>query len=180
MVIAPVIECLHRKGTFIINCLQNKGKWQNEGAARYYLAMAKQDDYIKTALRLPTALHTRIQLAAEKAGRSMNAEIISRVEQSFSDEPLHAQTLKLLDQQVALMTRTHEFLSRAAVQDTGQQAIIKMLASSAQGALEKSGSSDESEQSVAFREFVSALANDNDEDAKTAFAKLSEASGWAK
>ena len=45
--------------------------------------MAKQDDYIKTALRLPADLHARIQLAAEKAGRSMNAELINRLDMSF-------------------------------------------------------------------------------------------------
>ena len=45
--------------------------------------MAKQDDYIKTALRLPSDLHARIQVAAENAGRSMNAELIHRLEMSF-------------------------------------------------------------------------------------------------
>ena len=54
--------------------------------ARYHLGMANlapQDDYIKTALRLPRELHARIQLAAEEAGRSMNAELIHRLETSF-------------------------------------------------------------------------------------------------
>lgn len=46
--------------------------------------MAKQDDYIKTQVRLPSDLHARIQLAAEKTGRSMNAEILSRLEWSFT------------------------------------------------------------------------------------------------
>jgi predicted transcriptional regulator len=39
-----------------------------------------QDDYIKTALRLPRELHAEIKDAAEYHGRSMNAEIISRLE----------------------------------------------------------------------------------------------------
>lgn len=38
--------------------------------------MANQDDFIKTALRLPRGLHARIQASAAAAGRSMNAEII--------------------------------------------------------------------------------------------------------
>jgi hypothetical protein len=42
--------------------------------------MAKQDDFVKTALRLPRALHIEIQAAAEASGRSMNAEMIDRLQ----------------------------------------------------------------------------------------------------
>ncbi|MBA4710556.1 Arc family DNA-binding protein [Aquitalea aquatica] len=42
-----------------------------------------QDDYIKTALRLPRDLHAQIQAAAAVSGRSMNAEIVHRLEKSF-------------------------------------------------------------------------------------------------
>lgn len=45
--------------------------------------MANQDDYIKTALRLPRDLHAQLHLAAEKAGRSLNAELIARLEGSI-------------------------------------------------------------------------------------------------
>lgn len=38
-----------------------------------------QDDYIRTALRLPPELHASIHASAEKAGRSFNAEIIARL-----------------------------------------------------------------------------------------------------
>lgn len=38
-----------------------------------------QDDYIRTALRLPRDLHAEIQDAADAAGRTMNAEIIARL-----------------------------------------------------------------------------------------------------
>jgi predicted nuclease with TOPRIM domain len=48
--------------------------------------MAEQDDYIKTALRLPRMLHHDVQNAAESAGRSMNAEIIERLEYSMPRE----------------------------------------------------------------------------------------------
>lgn len=42
--------------------------------------MATQDDFIKTALRLPRGLHTTLQAAAESSGKSMNAEIIARLQ----------------------------------------------------------------------------------------------------
>jgi hypothetical protein len=48
--------------------------------------MATQDDFVKTALRLPRALHADIQSAALAGGRSMNAEIISRL-QATVDAP---------------------------------------------------------------------------------------------
>ncbi|MDV7397487.1 Arc family DNA-binding protein, partial [Arthrospira platensis SPKY1] len=38
----------------------------------------------KTALRLPRWLHESIHEAADKNGRSMNAEIVARLEQSFN------------------------------------------------------------------------------------------------
>ncbi len=41
-------------------------------------------DIQKTALRLPRELHSRILEAAENSGRSMNAEITSRLQDSFS------------------------------------------------------------------------------------------------
>src|SRR5258708_3034504 len=41
--------------------------------------MAKQDDFVKTALRLPRALRDEIKDAADAAGHSMNDEIIDRI-----------------------------------------------------------------------------------------------------
>ena len=38
----------------------------------------------KTALRIPEGLHKRIINAADKSGRSMNAEIVHRLENSFT------------------------------------------------------------------------------------------------
>lgn len=48
--------------------------------------MATQDEYIKTALRLPRALHAEIQASAEDRGRSMNAEIITRLQKSYEQQ----------------------------------------------------------------------------------------------
>jgi hypothetical protein len=46
--------------------------------------MAKQDDYVKTALRLPPALHTSLSEAAAERGHSLNAEMVRRLDDSFS------------------------------------------------------------------------------------------------
>lgn len=39
----------------------------------------KQDEYIRTAIRLPPDLHASVRAAAKAAGRTMNAELIHRV-----------------------------------------------------------------------------------------------------
>lgn len=39
-----------------------------------------QSHYIKTALRLPPDLHSALQADAERAGRSLNAEILARLQ----------------------------------------------------------------------------------------------------
>jgi hypothetical protein len=44
-----------------------------------------QDDYIRTALRVPPDLHARLHAAAERAGRTFNAEIITRLNETFVD-----------------------------------------------------------------------------------------------
>ncbi|MDB5937486.1 MAG: Arc-like binding protein [Massilia sp.] len=38
-----------------------------------------QDEYIRTAIRLPPDLHASVRVAAKAAGRTMNAELIYRV-----------------------------------------------------------------------------------------------------
>lgn len=48
--------------------------------------MATQDDYIRTALRVPPDLHAQIHGAAKENNRTFNAEIVARLEQSFSPE----------------------------------------------------------------------------------------------
>lgn len=44
------------------------------------------DDIQKTALRLPRGLHEAIHKAAKESGRTMNAEIVYRLQQSFEHE----------------------------------------------------------------------------------------------
>lgn len=46
------------------------------------------DDLVKTALRVPRDLHTLIHAEAEKSGRTFNAEIVYRLNQSFVSIPM--------------------------------------------------------------------------------------------
>lgn len=43
-------------------------------------------DIQKTALRLPRDLHTAIHEAADASGRTMNAEIVYRLQRTFADD----------------------------------------------------------------------------------------------
>ena len=46
--------------------------------------MATQDDYVRTALRVPPDLHQKIHDAARENTRTFNAEIVARLERSFA------------------------------------------------------------------------------------------------
>ena len=48
--------------------------------------MATQDDYIRTALRVPPELHAKIHVAAKENNRTFNAEIVARLEASFRSD----------------------------------------------------------------------------------------------
>lgn len=45
--------------------------------------MARQDDYIRTALRLPPDMHKALHDSADASGKSFNAEIIARLQSTF-------------------------------------------------------------------------------------------------
>jgi regulator of replication initiation timing len=62
-----------------------------------------QDDYLKTALRLPRDLHAKIQEAATASGRSMNAEIVARLEKSFEEVASVVEGTSIAAPQVAKM-----------------------------------------------------------------------------
>lgn len=49
---------------------------------------ASQATYVQTAVRIPRSLHTDLQDAAERNGRSMNAEIIARLSAAGIDEKI--------------------------------------------------------------------------------------------
>ena len=61
--------------------------------------MATQDDYIRTALRVPSALHRAIHESAAGGNRTFNAELIARLQASF--EPSDTEQLRDLQLAVA-------------------------------------------------------------------------------
>lgn len=72
--------------------------------------MAKQDDFIRTALRVPPDLHKQLHEAASAAGRTFNAEIVARLTQSF--ERVHTSHVQAgpteVDWQLRVELRTAE------------------------------------------------------------------------
>lgn len=50
--------------------------------------MATQDDYIRTALRVPPTLHKQLHEAAASNNRTFNAEIVARLQASFGVKSL--------------------------------------------------------------------------------------------
>lgn len=50
--------------------------------------MATQDDYIRTALRVPPELHAKIHEAAKSNNRTFNAEIVARLDGSLADDTI--------------------------------------------------------------------------------------------
>jgi hypothetical protein len=80
--------------------------------------MAHQDDFIKTALRLPRALHASIREAAQLGGKSMNAEIIGRLQDSLRAELLDANRQQL-EVMRGLIGRADAALRQAGEQLTG-------------------------------------------------------------
>lgn len=73
--------------------------------------MATQDDYIRTALRVPADLHSKIHEAAKANTRTFNAEIVARLQASFlarhADEatadPISGSEAATLDEQADLI-----------------------------------------------------------------------------
>jgi hypothetical protein len=70
--------------------------------------MAKQDDYTKTALRLPRDLHQLLTEAAAQRGQSLNAEMVSRLLDSFEPPSLAGQPMAL--EQIESLYRSLEVL----------------------------------------------------------------------
>lgn len=51
-----------------------------------FLRMEKDDRYTRITLRIPKELHERLSTCADETSKSMNAEIIGRLEHSFEYE----------------------------------------------------------------------------------------------
>ena len=56
--------------------------------------MAKQDHFVRTALRLPPELHAEIHAAAEESQRTFNAEIVERLAKSFQQGQIDQSLLR--------------------------------------------------------------------------------------
>lgn len=81
--------------------------------------MATQDDYIRTALRVPPDLHARIHEQAKANNRTFNAEIVARLEGSFtaggesaSDEVIQAAADRAAQATLDTMMQLLEFRRR--------------------------------------------------------------------
>lgn len=71
--------------------------------------MATQDDFIRTALRVPPDLHKAIHEAAEKADRTFNAEIVARLRSSFESTATSTESLAAgLDKVLKELESLHE------------------------------------------------------------------------
>lgn len=57
------------------------------------MARKSQVDFVKTALRIPPELHARVHESAESNGRTYNAELIARLEQSFEERGIESMTV---------------------------------------------------------------------------------------
>lgn len=60
-------------------------------------APMSQDDYVRTALRLPRQLHARLHEEADAKGRSFNAEIIDGLQRAMSVTPLKDKTIDYVE-----------------------------------------------------------------------------------
>ena len=58
----------------------------------------KPTDQVQLKLRFDEKLRRKLELAAERADRSMNAEIIYRLEQSFADSDILTRIEKKMDE----------------------------------------------------------------------------------
>jgi hypothetical protein len=65
--------------------------------------MDTDDRYTRITLRLPKALHAQLSAAADETSKSTNAEIVARLQESFSGEPRRQ---PLTEQAAAIHTLT--------------------------------------------------------------------------
>lgn len=83
-----------------------------------------QDDYIRTALRVPPELHQALHEAADRTSKSFNAEINERLQRTFDDERLAAQRLAaeagLMGLQAMLAIHLKEFFELLPVEEQGK------------------------------------------------------------
>lgn len=66
--------------------------------------MEIDDRYTRITLRIPKDLHARLAASAEETSKSMNAEIVARLQESFAPKQAEAQETKALQ----LLRHLHE------------------------------------------------------------------------
>lgn len=104
----------------------------------YHHIMATQDDYIKTALRLPRALHAELHTSAESKGRSLNAELIDRL-QGGADQGANALIQVIARQNADLAERDldlHKITLQATALAQTLQIISDLFAQSDMGKMD--------------------------------------------
>lgn len=88
--------------------MQHRTKWarQNRAMAKPPIQKPSQEAYVQSAVRLPPDLHAELKDSAERNGRSMNAEIIARLQAIPIDDQLN----KLARDQAEIKTLAREIL----------------------------------------------------------------------
>lgn len=93
---------------------------------RHMCVMAKDDPHFR--LRLPVELKLEIEKAAKDNNRSINAEIISRLEDASSAGPLMKELLELLESANKRERESLEIMKWFREQQDGFNAVIDMIA----------------------------------------------------
>ena len=82
------------------------------------VAMAKQDDWVRLTVRLPPDVHARLSDAVAVGANSMNAEIVERLQFSFTIDDLGKRPAAA-EEQMAL--RTSYEVTRREMENTKRQ-----------------------------------------------------------
>jgi hypothetical protein len=105
--------------------------------------MAEEDDFVRITLRLPAALHASLNEAAAKK-RSMNAEIIARLERSLREQDYQKEVSDLRSAVTEIHTMLAQewkfrhvlddylyktMLDKETMRDDGSKKILKEIAS---------------------------------------------------
>jgi hypothetical protein len=72
-----------------------KALYSQNGGRSMLNEMSRQDNYVKTALRLPPDLHKQLLAAATENERSLNSEMIERLAASCASSSLEARVAAL-------------------------------------------------------------------------------------
>jgi len=87
--------------------------------------MAKQDDWVRITVRIPPELHEKLLHAGVLENRSLNAEIIERLKDSF-DYEVATHAYRDLNEE-ARLTRLNVELLKAALEMPSREEILKRM-----------------------------------------------------